>query len=62
MDKLDSETSEAARALSRQRWGATKLVRFADELTRRRDELPADALEQLRRAFGDTQQPGGTAA
>jgi hypothetical protein len=62
MDKLDSEASEAARALNRQRWGATKLVRLADELARRRDELPPSELEKLRQAFGGAEQPGGTAA
>jgi hypothetical protein len=50
------DTSEAARALSAQRWGPQRAVRIARELSARADELPEVERRRLLEALQN--QPG----
>lgn len=43
-----SDASEAARALSRQRWGSTRVDGLVSELARRQGELGVKQLTRLR--------------
>jgi hypothetical protein len=51
-DTNDDAGSEAGRALIRRRWGNQVVVRSAQVVLERRDELPDDLREQLHEATG----------
>jgi hypothetical protein len=46
--------SEAARTLSRARWGTTKVDRLVHELAERREDLGTEQLAELRELIGTT--------
>jgi len=50
--RMTTSAAEAARALSRQRWGSHVADRLASELLERADELSQEARAQLRAEFG----------
>ena len=50
--RMAISAAEAARALSRQRWGSHVADRLASELLERADELSEPVREQLRAEFG----------
>lgn len=49
----DPDASEHARALNRARWGNQVVVRSAETVIERVDELPADLREQLHQLTGE---------
>jgi hypothetical protein len=52
MADTNDAASEAGRALIRRRWGNQVVVRSAQVVIERRDELPDDLREQLHQATG----------
>jgi hypothetical protein len=55
----DAQASEAARELARARWGNAAVVRSAEVVIARADELPDSLREQLHQVTGETSADDG---
>lgn len=53
----DAAASDAARTLSRARWGDQRLRSIVGELERRRDELAAEQIDRLRTLVEQEETP-----
>jgi hypothetical protein len=58
MADTQNDASEAARAMLRQRWGNAVVVRSAQVVIERVDELPEALREQLHQATGEVPAGG----
>jgi hypothetical protein len=52
----DADASEAARELSRHRWGDTRVRTLVDELVRRVADVDAEQAERLRAVLDESRQ------